>query len=274
MIGASGFVGSAIQSELIARDWETVAIARHDVELTATDATDRLMSLIHDGDTVVFAAADAPCKSYGQLEVNVKMFGPLIEVLVHRNVRKAVYVSSDAVYADSRAPLTELSTVLPTSIHGAMHVLRELVLRAQKRPWLILRPTLIYGADDPHDGYGPNKFIRDALAGRDISLFGGGEEQRDHIHISDVAHYSSLAIEHVEGIVNLATGRLSTFREVAEQAVRITKSRSNVVSIPRVGPMPHDGYRAFDIESLRQRLAARAPLSVIEGMERDVRRYG
>lgn len=274
VIGSGGFVGSAIQDELEDRGWDSIGIARRDVDLISPVATDRLMALVRDGDTVVFSAADAPCKSFAQLEKNLKMFGPLIELLSSRRVTKVVYVSSDAVYADSDKLLTENSAVVPTSIHGVMHALRESLLRLQPRPWLILRPTLIFGAADPHNGYGPNKFIRDALAGRQIEIFGDGAELRDHIHISQVAYYSALAIENLEGTLNLATGSVSTFREIAEHAVRISDSTSGVVSVARTGPVPHNGYRSFDIRRLMRDLGVGLPVSVLKNMERDVSNYG
>ena len=194
IIGSAGFVGSAIMSELATRGWFTRGITRSDIDLTSHDAPHRVKSIIRDGDTVVFAAADAPCKTLEQLEMNVRMIRPLLEAVSERRLAKIVYVSSDAVYADSTGPLSETSPVGPTSIHGAMHSLRETLIRIQDQPSLIIRPTLIFGAGDPHNGYGPNMFMRDALAGREIVIFGGGEERRDHIHISDVANYSAIAI--------------------------------------------------------------------------------
>ena len=50
-----------------------------------------------------------------------------------------------------------------------------------------LRPTLIYGTDDPHNSYGPNSFYRLATKNEDIVLYGEGEELRDHVHIDDVS---------------------------------------------------------------------------------------
>ena len=55
-----------------------------------------------------------------------------------------------------------------------------------KAPLAILRPTLIYGEKDPHNGYGPNQFRRKANKGEAITLFGEGEERRDHVAIDDV----------------------------------------------------------------------------------------
>ena len=58
---------------------------------------------------------------------------------------------------------------------------RNDVRRCARRDLAILRPTLIYGAGDPHNGYGPNRFRRLAATGKPIILFGEGEERRDHV---------------------------------------------------------------------------------------------
>ena len=38
--------------------------------------------------------------------------------------------------------------------------MRENILKLLNIKLCIVRPTLVYGANDPHNGYGPNKFIR------------------------------------------------------------------------------------------------------------------
>ncbi len=71
----------------------------------------------------------------------------------------------------------------------------------------MLRPTLIYGAADPHNGYGPNRFCRLAAAGEEIVLFGEGEERRDHVAVEDVAEIAfRVLMRRSRGVLNLATG--------------------------------------------------------------------
>ena len=120
-------------------------------------------------------------------------------------------------------------------------------------PISILRPTLIYGIDDPHNGYGPNSFFRKAIKNEDIILFGEGEELRDHIHISDVARYivqTTLELKH--GIFNLATGNVISFYEIAEDIIKLTKSRSKIIMTQRTGKMPHNGYRPISNLKIRK----------------------
>ena len=87
-------------------------------------------------------------------------------------------------------------------------------------------------------GYGPNKFLRQAQSTGLVQVFGNGEEQRDHIHVDDVAFIASKMIERrIEGPINAATGHVTTFMEIAELACK-QKEGSKIVKMQRSAPMP------------------------------------
>ena len=185
---------------------------------------------------------------------NLRMVLAMVEALAKVPVAHLINIGSDAIYADGPLPLTEASPAAPGSLHGAMHLARELAFRAEvKAPQAHLRPTLIYGAADPHNGYGPNRFRRLAAEGKDIVLFGEGEERRDHVYIDDVAEIVARVLKHASvGALNIATGEVHSFRDIAEQAAAISGKRSAIKGSPRSGPMPHGGYRPFDIAACRK----------------------
>jgi UDP-glucose 4-epimerase len=134
-------------------------------------------------------------------------------------------------------------------LHGAMHLAREqmLLASASSTPLALLRPTLVYGAGDPHNGYGPNKFRRQANRGEAIVLFGEGEERRDHVDVDDIAEIVRRVLAHRSaGVLNIATGTVASFRAVADKAVALSPRKVEIKSSPRHGPMPHNGYRPFD----------------------------
>ena len=252
IIGANGFVGSAIAQQLQGQGAQVLRLGRPEVDLLAFDASKRLAALLHEDDTVVLASALAPVKDHDMLVKNLTMLGPLIIALRQVAPKHLVYISSDAVYRDSVDPLDETSCADPGSLHGAMHRSRELVLETEiasplRIPLAILRPTLIYGSADPHNGYGPNRFRRLARARQEIVLFGKGEERRDHVDIQDVAELASrLVLHRSAGILNAATGTVTSFREVANRVVALADQPVPVRESPRVGTMPHNGYRPFD----------------------------
>jgi nucleoside-diphosphate-sugar epimerase len=128
-----------------------------------------------------------------------------------------------------------------------MHLTREVMLRSEFPGSLaFVRPTLVYGIDDPHNGYGPNRFRRLAAEGKEIVLFGEGEEQRDHVAVGDVAELVLRIVLHRStGIVNAVSGDVASFRTLAEFIAAQFPSRVAVKGSPRVGPMPHNGFRPF-----------------------------
>lgn len=248
VIGAAGFVGGAVAARMERDGVAVVRVGRKEVDLLSPEAADKLSRFIRQGDAVVAAAAKAPCKDSAMLVDNMVMARAMVRALAAAPVAHLINISSDAVYADSAQPLTEASCAAPDSLHGAMHLAREVMFRAElKAPLAVLRPSLLYGAADPHNGYGPNRFRRLAAEGKEIVLFGEGEERRDHVYIGDVAELVARVLyRRSTGVLNIATGTVHSFREIAE------KFSSKVKGSPRSGPMPHNGYRPFDPSGVRK----------------------
>lgn len=254
VMGAGGFVGGAVSTRLARDRVPVLALTRSEVDLLSPDAAARLAGLLQPDDAFVAVSARAPVKNAEMLVENMLMVRAMLHALALRPVAHVVNISSDAIFFDSAEPLTESSTAAPGSLHGVMHLARELMFRAElKSPLAMLRPTLIYGAGDPHNGYGPNKFRRLAVAGEDIVLFGEGEERRDHVCIDDVAELITRVLyNRSTGSLNIATGNVHSFREIAEKVVKLSGKAVAIKGSPRPGPMPHNGYRAFDSAATRQ----------------------
>jgi len=248
VIGAGGFIGGAIADKLAGFGVPVLRLGRAEIDLLAPDAAERLAGLLQKGDSVVAAAAIAPCKNAGQMRDNMRLVAALIDALKQAEPAHVVNIGSDAVFIDSPDPLREDSIKAPDSQHGAMHLAREIAFRAEiAAPLAILRPTLVYGGGDPHNGYGPNQFRRKANRGEPIALFGQGEERRDHVFIDDVAEIAArVVLRKSTGDLNLVTGKLASFHAIAEMAFAIAGRQEEIAYLPRRGPMPHNGYRPFD----------------------------
>ena len=163
-----------------------------------------------------------------------------------------IYISSDAVYKDSMEKITEMNCAEPSSEHGLMHLCREKILNNFTDNLTIIRPTLIYGLNDPHNGYGPNQFLRKIKLNENIKIFGKGEELRDHISIESV----SLIIKKVIlrksiGIINAVSGEGVSSKEIADLMINITNKNLKIIEQDRNGPMPHNGYRLFNNSILK-----------------------
>ncbi len=270
IVGAHGFVGGALARRLAAQGVPVLALQRSDVDLLLPDAADQLRRRLQPGDALVAAAAIAPCRTGEMLRDNVGLALAQARAASASALSHVVNIGSDAVYADSPQPLTEASPAAPETMHGVMHLAREIVLRdAVKAPLALVRPTLLYGAGDPHNGYGPNRFRRLAAKGEPIVLFGEGEERRDHVLIDDAAEIvARILFRRSAGVLNIATGTVASFRVIAELVAAIAPAPVPIRSSARLGPMPHNGYRPFDSSACRRAFPDFAYTPLAEGLAR------
>ena len=244
----SGFIGGAIAENLIADSIEVLQLTSSALNLLDEGAVKKLASQLRAEDVLIFTSAKAPCKDVEMLLENIQMAKAVGQALSLQTVFHLIYISSDAVYKDSNTAISEESCAEPQSFHGLMHLAREIILRQQYQgPFTIVRPTLVYGINDPHNGYGPNRFGRLAKEGEDIVLFGKGEERRDHVYVEDIAKLVRLLILHrAVGVVNAVSNQTVSFHELAQFAASFLNSAGKIIETQRVGSMPHDGYRPFE----------------------------
>lgn len=252
IFGASGFVGSAIYRDLKSINVSVLGFNSNDIDLIKDNCVEKIENLIKDDDVILFVSAVAPAKNIENIISNLKMVKNLKNALQKKNFSHLIYISSDAVYKDSMEKITEINCAEPSSEHGLMHLCREKILHNFTDKLAIVRPTLIYGLNDPHNGYGPNQFLRKIKSNENIKIFGKGEEQRDHISIENV----SLIIKKVIlrksiGIINAVSGDGASFREIADYMICTTNSKLEIIEQDRSGPMPHNGYRLFDNTKLK-----------------------
>jgi UDP-glucose 4-epimerase len=249
VIGAGGFIGSTIARQVKGDGVTLLALTRKEVDLLAPEGERKLREYLRPGDSAVFVSAIAPAKTSAMLMQNLQMADAACRAFAAVPPAHLVYISSDAIYADDANPVTERSPAAPATLHGMMHAAREMMLKnASPALFAALRPTLIYGAADPHSGYGPNRFRRQAAKGEHITVFGEGEERRDHVHVEDVARLAVLMLRHRStGALNAVTGRSVSFHDIAHLVAAEFSPRAQVVSVPRPGPRPHLLHRHFDI---------------------------
>ena len=54
-----------------------------------------------------------------------------------------------------------------------------------------------------------------------------------------------------DGALNIASGEVHSFRSVADMAVALAAKPVPIKPSPRTGPMPHNGYRPFDVSATK-----------------------
>jgi UDP-glucuronate decarboxylase len=94
----------------------------------------------------------------------------------------------------------------------------------------------------PNDGRVVSNFIVQALLGRDITIYGEGTQTRSFCYVDDLIDGLIRLMETGDGVfgpVNLGNPEEFTIRQLAEQVIALTGSRSRIVH----RPMPQDDPR-------------------------------
>lgn len=251
ILGANGVIGRALVELLQTEGVPFLALGHADLDLCASEAGSYLATMLRAEDVLVMLAGLSPNHSRDEniLARNIIMANNVLAAVKLTPIKKIIYASSDYVYPRSIAVVDESSPIDPIDIYGQTHVLREKMLyEALGASLTILRMTQVCAAHDTHAAYGPNRFINQALANGTITLFGDGEDTRDHIMVEDVAQIIwRAAYQGGTGIFNVATGRSLSFAEVAQIIVKQALFPIQIVKQPRCVPITH---RRFDITNL------------------------
>ena len=262
ILGSGGFISSEIEKILELNNTKYLGLKRENIDLLKETSSLKLKKIIKKNDIILFIAAIAPAKNSHDLIKNLIILKNVCNNIDHKKIRKIIYISSDAVYSDTKKKISEKSETIPTSLHGTMHLVRENYLRnIYNKKLCIVRPTLIYGSNDPHNSYGPNSFIRKYLNNENISLFGKGEELRDHVWVKDAANIIvNIIYNNFFGIINIATGKTISFYKIAKTINQLKRGNSKKIFFTkRNGPMPHNGLRKFDIKILKNKFKKLVP---------------
>jgi dTDP-glucose 4,6-dehydratase len=127
-----------------------------------------------------------------------------------------------------------------------------------------------YGARmRPNDGRAIPTFIRQALEGEPLTVFGDGSQTRSFCYVDDLVRGLSLLARSTEHLpVNLGNPREMTLLELAETVIRVTGSRSEIVFAAL--PVDDPQVRQPDITRARQVLHWQPEVDLEDGLRRTV----
>jgi UDP-glucose 4-epimerase len=251
VLGAAGFLAQRLAHHFQGRPIECRPVGSREVDLTERYAVEKLRGIIRAGDSMVVTSALTP--EHGRDRTTFLKNVSMVENLcaVAAEMAQVVYVGSDSVYDVRCECVSEDSRCEPADLYGLSHLVRERLLRdaCPGERLAIIRPCAIYGAGDTHNSYGPNRFLRSALADGKITLFGQGEERRDHVYVDDVCRIILACLLHRSaGVLNAVSGTAVTFAELARSVVDAVGRHVEIETAPRRVAVTH---RWFDTAALR-----------------------
>lgn len=123
----------------------------------------------------------------------------------------------------------------------------------------------------PNDGRVVSNFIVQALGGNDITIYGDGRQTRSFCYVDDLIEAMIRTMNtpsDFTGPINIGNPREFTIRELAEQVIAMTGSRSRLV----FAPLPSDDprQRQPDISLARAVLGWEPTVDLSRGLERTI----
>jgi len=258
--GGAGFIGSALANALVADQHEVLVLD----DLSAGDPsrlgpgvlfhrgsiTDRpkLWTLLQGVDCVYHLAARVVVaesilypREYN--DVNVSGTVALLEAMRDVGIPRLVFASSGALYGNQEhQPIAEMARPDPLSPYAVSKLAAEHYIQTIGALWgtktIVLRIFNAYGPGQPilpsNSSVIP-LFIKQALGGGSLVIFGAGDQTRDFVYVSDVvrALVSALHIDPPNRcILNIGSGTEITINALAREILTQTGSSSNTIYSP------------------------------------------
>jgi UDP-glucose 4-epimerase len=186
-----------------------------------------------------------------------------------------VYASSAAVYGDnSNPPFKETDYLNPISPYGvdkgSCEFQAKMAGKIFKLPNVGLRFFNVYGErQSPKSAYSGviSIFLNQIKRGKDITIYGDGEQVRDFIYVQDIVTYLCQAMECVspDGLVfNACTGKGNSINQLANTLINISGVRLNII---HAEAKPGDARISIGDNSLaKEKLNTVAKTSLVEGL--------
>lgn len=199
-------------------------------------------------------------------EVNIN--GTLNVLVAARDchAKKVVFSSSCAVYGDTPTlPARENLPIVPLSPYAVTKAAGEQYCAVFRQvyglPTVCLRYFNVYGPrQDPNSEYAAvvPKFINAALSGRQLTIFGDGQQTRDFVFVKDVVSANICAAQaDAGGVFNIGSGRQTSVIELANLIQKLAGHQAEpVFRPPKPGEIKHsysDISRAREIGYTPQR---------------------
>ncbi|WP_166354883.1 NAD-dependent epimerase/dehydratase family protein [Phytoactinopolyspora limicola] len=305
VLGATGFVGSAVLARLARRDVRLRAVARRaagppvsaiaDVEVVTADLTSReaLTTAVKGSDAIIHVVLCEggwrAAEQVGGERVNVGIMRDLIEVCRAESstVRPPVVVYAGAasqVGVPLGEPLDGTEADHPATIYDQQKLAAEqMLLEATTAGWVsgvsLRLPTVFGAAPNGADRGVVAAMVRRALSGEPITMWHDGTVRRDLVDVADIAAAFETALEHAERLRGaawlLGAGRGDPLGEVFRTIARAVADRTGSAPVPVVtvdppSHAPDTDFRSVTIDSSAFRAVTgwRPRMSIRDGIDR------
>ncbi|MGH7799031.1 MAG: NAD-dependent epimerase/dehydratase family protein [Thermodesulfobacteriota bacterium] len=206
------------------------------------------------------------------IENNILGTQVLLEACKDAKIKKFIYASSSSVYGDAdELPIKETSATKPVSPYGVSKLAGEhlatLYYKGYDISTVSLRYFTVYGPRQRPD-MGFHKFITAVLLGREIEIYGTGEQTRDFTFIDDAVEANLQAfIKGKNGdVYNVGGGSRITLIEAIKIIEEIAGRKA---SLKYIEHQKGDAQHTYaDISKAKRDFGYNPKVGIYEGLKR------
>ena len=171
---------------------------------------------------------------------DINGFRYLLDLCKNTGVQRVFFSSSSEVYGEPfEHPQNEQTTPLNSRLpYAVVKNVGEAFLRSYKQEfdldYTIFRFFNTYGPKQSQD-FVMSKFINNALAGRDITIYGDGMQTRTFCYKDDnidACYNAFVNNKIVNDTVNIGSDFETTIIDLAKMIIAVTESKSKIVHLP------------------------------------------
>jgi UDP-glucuronate decarboxylase len=295
--GAAGFLGSHLCDALLAKGHEVIGLDNFFTgskdNIRHLHADDHFEMIRHDVIHPILLEADRIYNFACPASPLHYQFNPVKTIktsvlgtinmlgLAKRVKARILQASTSEVYGDPEEhPQKEsywgrVNPIGPRSCYDeGKRVAESLLVNYQQQNHVDIRIVRIFNTYGPrmalNDGRVISNFIRQALRGEAITIFGRGEQTRSFCYVSDLIDGTMRMMEQNDfsGPVNLGNPEEITVLELAELVLRLTASRSKIVF--QALPVDDPVRRKPDISLAREKLGWEIKVQLRDGLQKTI----
>ena len=169
-------------------------------------------------------------------DINVNGTDNVLKCCLDNRIKKMIFSSSAAVYGNSKLPISEKSSIEPTSTYGISKMKAEKQIKEFSNRFglnvICLRLFNVYGEGQNKKYAGViSKFMNSVLKNNEMIIYGDGEQTRDFISIKDVIESFQCALEKEttgQNTYNIASGESISIKDLAKLIMLIFNKKIKI----------------------------------------------
>lgn len=265
-----------------------------DVSINFSDVRDRssMEYLVRDQDFVFHCAGQVShvmsiTDPFPDIDINITGTTVLLEALrAHNRDAKVVFASTRGAYGEvATLPVDEEQPSNPKALHEISKLAAELIFKAYAQQHGIdsvsLRLSNTYGPRSQmlHGKYGVvNYFVRLAMDGETLKVFGDGSTLRDYLYVDDAVEAMLLAaLERSPGespVYNVGRPEPTSLLELVKTIIEVTGTGAwELAPFSDERKAQEPGHYYSDVSRIKARLGWEPTTSLVDGLTRTVQYY-